>query len=175
MILNETVQLSVDTGINTCQIKETKAKTKPDEDITPAATHACVTADTMEINNLYYDASAENFHCLMAGTITHMANLLLLLLTFLSKIIQSHFLLSIPHVLIPPAQLTFDHANVVSAVSYGQGDGLLVLLDELHHLGFLQRGDSAADHRFARARCRHKLRLHVCFKRMGLSENRGRV
>lgn len=111
----------------------------------------------------------------MAGTITHMANLLLLLLSFPSKIIQSHFLLSILHVLILPAQLTFDHANVVSAVSYGQGDGLLVLLDELHHLGFLQLGDSAADHRFARTRRRHKLLLHVCFKCMGLSENRVRV
>lgn len=69
-------------------------------------------------------------------------------------------------------QLTFDHANVVSAVSYSQSDGLLVFLDEFHHLGFLQRRDSAADNGFARTRCRHKLCLHVRFECMSLSDDR---
>ena len=66
------------------------------------------------------------------------------------------------------ALLTFDHANVVGAVSYRQGDGLLVFFDELHHLCFLQRGHSAADHRLARTRRQHKLHLHVSFQCVSL-------
>lgn len=69
------------------------------------------------------------------------------------------------------AKLTFDHADIVSAVSYGQSDGLLMLLDELHHLGFLQWGDPAADHRFARTSRRQKLFLHVWFQGVSLKED----
>lgn len=54
----------------------------------------------------------------------------------------------------PPrrAQLTLDHADVVGSVPDGERDGLLVLLDQLHHLGLLQRRDPAADDGLAHAR-----------------------
>lgn len=79
-----------------------------------------------------------------------------------------------PHPPLALAQrLTFDHADVVSAVPDGQSDGLLVFLDELHHLRLLQRRDSAADHRLAGARRRHKFPLHVRFQGVCLTQQGG--
>lgn len=56
---------------------------------------------------------------------------------------------------------TFDHADIIGSVSYSQCDGLLVLLDQLHHLSLLQRSDPAADYRLAHARRLQKLQLHA--------------
>jgi len=42
-------------------------------------------------------------------------------------------------------RLTLDHADVIGSISNGQGDGPLVPLHQLHHLGFLHRSDPAAD------------------------------
>lgn len=42
-------------------------------------------------------------------------------------------------------RLTLDHADIIGSISNGQGDGPLVPLHQLHHLGFLHRSDPAAD------------------------------
>lgn len=42
--------------------------------------------------------------------------------------------------------LTFDHVHVIGPVPDGQGDGLLVLLHQLHHHGLLLGCHTAADH-----------------------------
>ena len=70
------------------------------------------------------------------------------------------------------SQLTFDHADVVSSVSDGQGDGLLVLLDQLHHLGLLQGRDPAADDGLAHARQPQQLQ-RVVVQRKRLKQSRG--
>lgn len=42
-------------------------------------------------------------------------------------------------------RLTLDHADIIGSISYGQSNGSLVSLHQLHHLSFLQRSDPAAD------------------------------
>ena len=42
--------------------------------------------------------------------------------------------------------LTLDHGDVVGAVADGEGDGLLVPLDELHHARLLQRRHATTYH-----------------------------
>lgn len=42
--------------------------------------------------------------------------------------------------------LTFDHADIIGSIADGQSDSISVLLHKLYYLGFLERGDSAADH-----------------------------
>lgn len=47
--------------------------------------------------------------------------------------------------------LTFDHADIIGSIADGQSDSISVLLHKLYYLGFLERGDSAADHRLTHA------------------------
>lgn len=68
----------------------------------------------------------------------------------------------------PPTTLTFDHANIVGTISDGQGDGVPVLLHQLHHLGLLQRSHPAADHRFAQAGRVHQQFRELPLQRIGL-------
>lgn len=139
----------------------------------PVSTHNFVTkSHDTGINNFSKTSPAENV-LLPNGRHTHPCGLGLLLLfsfPFVTTTGTPHPILYTLSLL--AEKLTFDHANVVSPISYGQSDGLLVFLDELHHLSFLQRGDPAADHRFTRARCRHKFHLHVCFQCMCLTQER---
>ena len=46
---------------------------------------------------------------------------------------------------------TFDHPHIVGAVTNGQGHGVLVLLDQVHHPLLLEGRDSATDHSLALA------------------------
>lgn len=132
---------------------------------------------TIRDKQLQQNTSTVNF-LLPNGRHTHpcgSALLLLLPFPFVTTITQVHA--SHPRPILYAVspfteKLTFDHANIVSPISYGQSDGLLVFLDEFHHLSFLQRGDPAADHRFTCARCRHKFCLHVCFQCMCLTQER---
>lgn len=48
----------------------------------------------------------------------------------------------------PWVRLTLDHADIVGSISNSQGDGPLVPLHQLHHLGFLHGSDPAADDSF---------------------------
>jgi len=64
--------------------------------------------------------------------------------------------------------LTLDHADVVGPVADGQSDGLLVFLDQLNHLGLLQRGDPAADHGPTHARRPQQLQVQTLLQRKGL-------
>lgn len=41
--------------------------------------------------------------------------------------------------------ITLDHADIIGSISNGQCDGPLVPLHQLHHLGFLQWSDPAAN------------------------------
>lgn len=47
--------------------------------------------------------------------------------------------------------LTFDHADIIGSITNGQSDSISVLLHQLYYLGFLEWGDSAANHSFAQA------------------------
>lgn len=69
--------------------------------------------------------------------------------------------------------LTLDHADIVGPIPNGQSDGFLVLLDQLHHLGFLQGCDTAADNGLAGTRCLQEFHLHVCLQCMGLQGEQG--
>jgi len=44
---------------------------------------------------------------------------------------------------------SLDHSNVVGPVANREGDGLEGVLNQQDHLRLLERGDTAADHRFA--------------------------
>lgn len=66
---------------------------------------------------------------------------------------------------------TFNHADVVGSVPYGQRDCVLVLFDQLHHLSLLQRSDSAANHCFTHARRPQELELHAVLKCIRLQRN----
>lgn len=47
--------------------------------------------------------------------------------------------------------LTFDHADIIGSITYGQSDSISVLLHQLYYLGFLEWGDSAANHSLTHA------------------------
>lgn len=42
--------------------------------------------------------------------------------------------------------LTFYHADIIGPIADGQGYSISVLFDQLYYLGFLEWGDSAANH-----------------------------
>lgn len=71
--------------------------------------------------------------------------------------------------LLKPTLGTFDHADVVGAIADSQSYRLLVLLDQLHHLGLLQRRHPAADHRFTQTRRPEELQLHAALQGVRLS------
>lgn len=64
--------------------------------------------------------------------------------------------------------LTLNHADVISAVSDSQSDGLLVFLNELHHLSFLKRSDPTADHRLTHTCRTQELQLHTVLQSVRL-------
>lgn len=66
---------------------------------------------------------------------------------------------------------TFDHANIIGSISYGQCDCLLVLLDQLDHLSLLQRSDPAADHCLTHARRPQELQLHAALEGICLRDH----
>ena len=53
----------------------------------------------------------------------------------------------------PPSKcsLTFDHADIISSIAYGQSDSISVFLHQLHYLGFLEWRDPAAHHSLTHA------------------------
>ena len=64
--------------------------------------------------------------------------------------------------------ITLDHADIVGPVPNGQSDSLLVLLDQLNHLGLLQRGDPAANHCLTHTCCPQQLQLQALLQCKGL-------
>lgn len=63
---------------------------------------------------------------------------------------------------------TLDHADIVGPIPNGQCDSLLVFLNQLNHLGLLQRGDPAANHSLTHTRCPQQLQLQVLLQCKGL-------
>lgn len=72
------------------------------------------------------------------------------------------------HVILYARPFTLDHADVIGSVSYGQGHGPFISLDQLHHLSLLQRGNPAADDGLAHTGRAQKLQLHAGLKGISL-------
>lgn len=47
--------------------------------------------------------------------------------------------------------LTFDHADIIGSIAYGQSDSIPVVPHQLYYLGFLEWSDSAANHSLTHA------------------------
>ena len=76
-----------------------------------------------------------------------------------------------PHLQCAPLSkclLTFDHADIIGSIADGQSDSISVLLHKLYYLGFLERGDSAANHSLTHAGKFQKIILDITFQGMGL-------
>lgn len=65
--------------------------------------------------------------------------------------------------------LTLDHTDVIGTISNSQRHCVFVLLDKFHNLSFLERCDSATDHRLAHACSPQELQLHVLLQSISLN------
>ena len=64
--------------------------------------------------------------------------------------------------------ITLDHADVVGAVSDGQGDALAMSFDEVDNEWLLERSDAATEHSLTASRRVQQQQLHVTAQRVHL-------
>lgn len=67
------------------------------------------------------------------------------------------------------SEFTLDHADIVGSIPNGESDSLLVLLDQLNYLSFLQGGDPAANHCLTHTGRPQQLQLQVTCQRKRLN------